>query len=131
MQVELPPIVFSPPVVPGVSAVIVQRKEWDDALARAESLRTREADWDGQGASPPNPRHVDSCVLMLRAVRDEGRLAPPVFVTAAPDGAVCVEWHWAEVRLEAEIAADRVEWMLADGKGPAKFFETPLMAGDS
>ena len=129
MQVELPSYVF-PPVTPVVSSPTTQRRSWEEAIARAEALRNLETDWNGQGSEAPNPADVDVCIRLLTAVRSAGRLPPPVFVSAASDGAVCVEWHRDEVRLEAEITTECVEWMLADGKRPAKFFETPLPTSD-
>jgi hypothetical protein len=100
------------------------RMTWDEAFAKADGLRKWGDDWDGQGASAPSSEHIDACRVLLEAVHRDALLPPPTFVAGAPDGGVCVEWQWVGISLGAEVADDRIEWMLFREGAEAEFFDT-------
>jgi hypothetical protein len=123
MVVQLPTFAFNVPAE-SETTTAAGRMSWDEAFEKADALRELGEDWDGQGASAPCSRHIDGCRILLSSIQEGDLLPPPTFVAAAPDGAVCVEWQWKGIRLEAEVADERIEWMLFREGGNSEFFDT-------
>jgi hypothetical protein len=73
---------------------------------------------------PTSANHIEGCKVLLAAVQRDAVLPPPSFVASASDRAVCVEWQWKHIRLEAEVADDRIEWMYFPENGNSEFFDT-------
>jgi hypothetical protein len=123
MVVQLSTFEFHVPTEADASAAR-GRMSWDEALIKSAGLRRLGEDWDGQGASAPRQELIEGCRILLETAQRHQVLPPPTFVAAAPDGAVCVEWQWKGIRLEAEVADDRIEWMYSPDDGSPGFFDT-------
>jgi hypothetical protein len=78
-------------------------------------------DWDGQGAKAPS-------VETIKVARDfEARW--PIFanrITVSPDGTIIFEWQYEGRYAEAEVYADRIEWMNVGPRGKGHHWEERL-----
>jgi hypothetical protein len=92
-------------------------RAWSAVLAEIRDCMALEANWDGMGAGPLD-REIDN--LWPRVV-DELRhrgWAPPSSVRPTPDGCLSLEWVLPDGnRLEAELSAKQINWMLSSPDG--------------
>jgi len=75
---------------------------WKEIETNLLALRRLECDWDGLGASAPDPAIVDSALAMLAREKARGTLAPRR-VNAGPNGEIAIEWQSQGVIVQVEI----------------------------
>src|SRR5690606_1627870 len=75
---------------------------WKEIETNLLALRRLECDWDGLGASAPDPAIVDSALAMLAREKARGTLAPRR-VNAGPSGEIAIEWQSQGVIVQVEI----------------------------
>src|SRR5437667_10595783 len=71
-----------------ISADIVASSRWLDRENELKAIRRYRDDWDGMGATAPNPHIVDNAIRFLRKLNREGEMGAPDSVGASPTGAL-------------------------------------------
>lgn len=96
---------------------------WRDRLDKLARLSLLADDWDGMGATKPQPQLVESAAELIRLLRDRD-LSPPSRIVASPTGSIVIEWQSLDIYIEAEITKPyHVEYMLERPHQPAKHWE--------
>jgi len=113
----------SPPALAATEVKDAWQRTHDDLLR----LRNLEDDWDGQGASAPNPANVDAAMAWVQRMRRWERALPPARVVPGVLGQVHLVWQHGSLYLDAEISdAQQVEWLLSLPPQPARQWKTDL-----
>ena len=100
---------------------------WDRTLNDLLRLRGLEDNWDGQGATAPNPANVDAATAWIQQMRRWERALPPARVVPGVLGEVHVVWQREAVYLDAEISdPHQVEWLLSLPGEPTRQWKTDL-----
>jgi hypothetical protein len=77
---------------------------WDGLIDRLLALRVLEDDWDGQGASAPDPGVIQFALRLAVQFRGAGK-PPADRVLAGVNGTVFFEWHTPAAYTEIEVVA--------------------------
>jgi hypothetical protein len=92
-------------------------RAWGGVLEEIGNCMALEANWDGMGAGAID-RAIDNVwPRLVDELRDRG-WAPPTSVRPTPDGCLSLEWVLSDSnRLEAELSATQVNWVLSTPDG--------------
>ena len=97
-------------------------REVTDELLRLHSLQN---DWDGLGAVSPSAEVVQTCLELMRVVRDH-EISPPTLLRPAPNGSLVFEWKLGEARVELEVSDDSLDLMSFDATGKTGFKQVAI-----
>lgn len=105
-----------------LSADIHSLQSWIAKEADLSAFRQRLEDWDGLGASAPDPTVVDRAISFLHILRARDRSNPPRRVVLSSDGLIALEWVEGRKFVQAEIGnSNEIEWMIASPGQPTEF----------
>ena len=87
--------------------------EWGRVIDRLLEFWNWPADWDGEGAVPPNRDALRGAITVALQFRQQwsadsplsesGRMLPPVRVLPSQDGEIILEWHLDHAYCELEV----------------------------
>ena len=105
--------------------ILPDPKDWDDISAEIQALAKLREDWDGMGASAPDPAVVDSAVEWAAAVEQSVGAVVPSSVSAGPGGEVILTWQRPGIYREVEFSRPGVAEVFSrvDGLPPEQFEE--------
>jgi hypothetical protein len=124
---------FETAAYPSCSAALGIRdvQNWIERESDLSKIRGFGDDWDGFQSSAPDPRIVDSAIVLLRNLREACTLRAPQRIALSPNGAIAMEWVDGSTLLRAEIEdPTEVEWMLVV-PGKATEFTTESLVSQS
>jgi hypothetical protein len=99
--------------------------QWERISAALAAMHQLKDDWDGQGASAPEPANVEHALQWVEQMQRNNLAIPPSQAVSGVNGEVLLIWQSDDFFLEAEIDHPaRVEWMLSITDRPTKHWVT-------
>ena len=94
-----------------------EEAKWREIGEEINGFRSCRNNWDGLGATAPNPDIIDRAIAFIELARERFGDRAPTRATLGPNGSVAIEWRYKSgVCYEAEIDADpEIHWMAFDG----------------